>query len=83
MPVYCVYSPEMSVIVPVCDDGSGPTEEERSVCIVEARTKKEAIKASVTNLDMLMWVDNARSDGRNPFIGLKADRIELEPAEDS
>lgn len=66
-----VVSPVMSVVVPILDDGSGPTEHYCDVVCVEAATKREALRLGVGL--MKEWPHEARADDANPFAGVKAE----------
>ena len=67
-----VVSPEMSEVVPVLDDGTGPLEYFRDVEEVDAPTAREALRIGVPLLKS--WFREARLDGRNPWAGVKATR---------
>lgn len=68
---YIVVSPEMSKMVPITDDGLGPIEDFCCVVSVDADSKTEARKIAIKSPEMRDWVDDARSDDKNPFAGLK------------
>ena len=70
---YLVISPEMSDIIPILDDGSGPVEVFCCAASVEASTKREAKIKAITHPDMKRWVGEQRSDGHNPFTGLRVE----------
>ena len=70
---YYVVSPEMSEVVPVCDDGSGPLEVFCCVAEVDAPTKREAIRQAIRDPNMTEWVEQQRGDSKNPFAGLKCE----------
>ena len=70
--LYTVYSPLMSVIVPIMDDGAGPTEEYSCACVVDAGSKRAAIAGALKHAEMGEWVAQQRSDGKSPFAGLRA-----------
>ena len=70
---YLVISPEIGQIIPVMDDGAGPTEYIRCVAEVEASSKRKAISLAVKHPDMKEWVMRQRGDGLSPFIGLKGE----------
>lgn len=67
-----VVSPEMSKVMPVLDDGTGPIEDFHDVTEVDAPTAREALRIGVPQLRK--WFDEARSDKRNPRTGVKAIR---------
>jgi hypothetical protein len=70
---YWVVSPEMSEIVPVLDTGEGPTEYFHCVVPIEAETAADAKVLALKDPEMEAWIQEARSDGHNPLIGLKAE----------
>ena len=70
---YMVSSPEISEVVPVLDDGTGPTEYFCCVAFVVAETKANAKLLALKTPDFREWVDQQRGDGRNPLWGLKAE----------
>lgn len=68
---YIVVSPEMSEKINLgLEDGTGPLEYFRCAVSIEANTKAEARRLAVKHPDMQAWVDEARGDGINPFVGL-------------
>lgn len=66
---YEVISPEVKTY-----DGGGfePSEYGRHYVLIEAKSKREALQLAVASPQMSGWVKEARSDGMNPFKGLKA-----------
>lgn len=69
-----VISPEVSEKIDIgLDDGTGPLEYFRCAVSVEANTKAEAKRLAVKHPGTQVWVDKARSDGVNPFVGLEVD----------
>jgi hypothetical protein len=75
---YWVTSPEMSETVPVLDYGQGPKEYFCAVCSVEAPNKQAAKVAAINHRHMAKWVEQQRSDGANPFAGLKVENARCE-----
>src|SRR5467141_870369 len=83
MPRYLVYTPQYPTVVPILDDGTGPTEWGADVLYVRATSRQRAKVLAVRawrrspwrrhNGD---WVKDADSDGRNPFAGLKVESAE-------
>lgn len=67
---YLVVSPEMSEIVSLLDDGSGPREYFHCVCSVAAKTQREAKIKAIKHPDMKKWVEEQRDNDCNPFTGL-------------
>lgn len=73
---WLVLTPEYGEVIPITDDGQGPTEYQRDVVEVEAETKRDA---------MLMGVRLMRQNPRdyhyfrhadgNPFVGVTAEEI--------
>ena len=70
---YFVISPEITKMMPVMDDGSGPEETFCCVASVVAKTKRAAKIKALKHKDMQDWVNEQRSDCRNPFTGLKTE----------
>jgi len=70
---WIVQSPRYERVVPLLDDGSGPTEEGPDVLLVEAATRAAArwIAARVWLLDRLSWCSQNRADGCHPLSGLE------------
>jgi len=68
---WMVSSPEMSVVIPILDDGTGPLEYFHDVAWVEATSKREAIRLGTPKLTE--WASQARSYGLNPFVGVRAE----------
>lgn len=66
---YAVVSPEMTHYD---ESGVEPPDHFRCVSFVDATTARAAVIAAVKDRDMRKWVESARSDGANPFVGLKA-----------
>jgi hypothetical protein len=79
---WLVYTPEYGMIIPILDDGSGPTEYGSDVLYVRAanrqRAKVLAVRAwrRASRIREAHWIQDCDSDMRNPFAGLK-----VEPAE--
>jgi len=67
---YIVISPEVGTVIPILDDGSGPTEYGCCVVSVEANNRREALKKAINTEELSEWVNDQRSDGKNPFSGL-------------
>ena len=68
---YWVVSPEWEETYPILDDGTGPTESFCAAVQVEAATKREAKVKAIHTPELEDWVRRQRSEGYNPFIGLK------------
>ena len=68
---YWVVSPEWEETCPILDDGTGPTESLCAAVLVEAATKREAKVLALRTPEFEDWVKMQRSDGCNPFTGLK------------
>lgn len=73
---YMIVSPEMSKVVPVLDDGTGPTEYFCCVCFEDAPNIHTALAQALRNEEMKPWVRQQRSDGKNPFSGLETELCE-------
>jgi hypothetical protein len=80
---YHVVTPEYGTTIPILDDGTGPEEYGCDVIEVEATNKRAAIVEGVKRMlkggREFKWCRNQRSDGCNPFAGVKA--IETVPEE--
>lgn len=82
MPRYLVYTPEYPTVVPILDDGSGPTEWGADVLYVRATSRQRAKVLAVRAWTRSSyrrgahWVRDARGDSRNPFAGLKVEAAE-------
>lgn len=72
MKQYLVVSPQYEVTIPILDDGTGPTEYCSDAVLVNAKSKREAIKLAVKSPEFRQWVKDAREAECNPFIGIKA-----------
>jgi hypothetical protein len=61
-----------------------PSESRADSVIVEAGSKREAIKKAVKHLlnDKNSWASVQRWDGANPFAGYKAERVDWECEDD-
>lgn len=78
MSEYIVITPPFDVLEPVTDEGQGPTHQERDVIVIEAPTKREAVRIGVN--EMLVnrkytYCREQRMDGRSPFAGVKAEAL--------
>jgi hypothetical protein len=83
---WVVYTPEYGTVVPILDDGSGPTEYGADVLYVRAATRQRAKVLAVQAwrhnrgrpswMHHGAWLERQDSDGACPFTGLK-----VEPAE--
>lgn len=71
-----VYTPTYDVVVPLLDDGTGPSEPTCDAVCVDAPTKRTALVAGVRQLraDGSPWLQ----DAENPFVGLTAELAECE-----
>ena len=75
---FYVVTPEYGTVIPILDAGTGPMEYGSDVVEIEAENRRDAL---VLGLKLLTeqnsrWVEEARSDGVNPFNGLKVEEIE-------
>lgn len=72
---FYVISPEMSVVIPICDDGTGPMEYGCDVVEVEARTKRDArhLGFKLMREAKMAWATE-HEDGC-PFAGMKVEEI--------
>jgi len=70
---YNVISPEMSFVIPILDDGSGPTEYFACVASVDAKNKREAKSLALKDVLFFDWIQWARDNEKNPFSGLKVE----------
>jgi hypothetical protein len=75
MKTYGVVSPEIWEIEPVLDYGEGPKVYYRCYTEVQAKTKKEAIKAAIKSNAFKNWVVWQRQDNKNPFSGVIAEEL--------
>ena len=73
-----VISPEYGTVIPILDDGTGPTEYGCDVVEVEAETKRDAlamgVKLMLADLSC-QWVKDCRLDDRNPYAGMKVELV--------
>jgi hypothetical protein len=67
---WLVVSPEMSYI-DVIFDGMGPTEYFCCVISIEATNSRDAKIKALKTKEFEPWIKQCRSDGINPFVGLK------------
>ena len=75
--LWYVVTPEYAKVVPILDDGGGPTEYGCDYVEVRAETKRKALVAAVRQFravpnGWLQW----HHEG-NPFTGLKAEPVEV------
>jgi hypothetical protein len=81
---FYVVTPEYGVVIPVTDEGQGPTEWGCDVIEIEAETRRDAIALGVREMlrggkgghgDGMRyeWCLMQRSDGCSPFTGVKAE----------
>ena len=68
---YWVTSPTWEKIVFALGDGTGAREPFYVAVQVEAATKREAKIKAIRTEELEDWVRRQRSEGYNPFIGLK------------
>ena len=78
---YLVYTPEYGTVIPILDDGSGPMEYGADVMLVRAQNARRAKVLAVRAWrrkpwKQARWLHDCLSDGRSPFVGLKAERAE-------
>lgn len=71
---WLVITPEYESVVPLLEDGSGPTEIACNVVEVKAATRREALIKGVRELRKRKdgWMAEQKSNNANPFTGLKA-----------
>lgn len=69
MPHYMVVSGEMEI------GGDEYDPPEYGCCVVyeDAANRRESIKAALKSREFVKWVRDARGNGENPFIGVKAE----------
>ncbi len=68
---FAVVSPEVGEVIPILDDGTGPTEYFCYYAEVEASTRREAKVNALRHQDFKGWVDEQRVNGCSPFTGLR------------
>ena len=81
MPRYYVVTPQYGTTIPILDDGTGPEEYGADVIEVEAPNKRAAVTEGVKRMlagsrKEFRWCRDQRSDGVNPFAGVKAIPVE-------
>jgi hypothetical protein len=79
---WLVITPEVETVVPILDDGSGPTEIGADVIEVEAETRRDAIALGVrlmlrSGRKQYTYCRDQRSDRCSPFAGVRA--VEYQP----
>jgi hypothetical protein len=83
---WTVYTPDYGIVVPVTDEGQGPTEYGCDVIEIEADTRRDAITLGVKEMlkgrsgghglgMCFQWCLDQRSDNANPWAGVKAELI--------
>lgn len=74
---YLVWSPE-HMVHPGDAYGSMPEPPEygAAAATVKASTAKEAIKIAMKLPDFRRWIQDARSDCKNPYTGIRARRLD-------
>ena len=85
---FWVVTPEYGVVVPVTDEGQGPMEYGSDVIEIEAESARDAIALGVHAMShnpwrphgwiRYRWCDDARSDGRSPYAGVRAIEVGAE-----
>ena len=75
MKMFAVISPGVEEVVPIMDDGSGPSEYFCYYVEVEADTRREAKAKAVKHPDFRGWVDEQRGAGCSPFTGLRVTEL--------
>lgn len=75
---YIVISPEMSEVIPILDDGTGPTEYFCCAVVVEAENKRDAKSYALKTKEFKAWLEEARWNKSNPFSGLKVEEYDLQ-----
>ena len=90
MTEYMVVTPPYGTLIPILDDGTGPTEYGSDVLYVEARTVKEAKVLAVREWRQMQrrgqwrearWVADQYINNACPFTGLKVFNMDLDDAE--
>lgn len=71
---WMVATPTYWVMMPILDDGTGPSEPGADVVIVHADTKRKAKVEGVRELRR-QYSDGYLSDTDNPFVGLVVEEI--------
>lgn len=79
-----VVTPQYGTVIPVLDDGTGPTEYGADVVEVEAPSRRAAITEGVKRMlrgsrKEFRYCRDQRSDRANPFVGVKAFPVEEGP----
>ena len=67
-----VVSPEYEEVVPILDDGTGPTEYGCDCVEVEANSKREAIIKGLSAMRIDRTCHHPQYADGNPFTGMKA-----------
>lgn len=67
---YNVISSEISVHIPILDDGTGPTEYFSCFVSVDANSEREAKSIALKDVLFSDWIQWARDNNKNPFSGL-------------
>ena len=80
---WLVFTPEYGKVIPILDDGSGPTEYGCDVIEVEAETQRDAIAFGVKLMlaapdSEYPYVHDARSDKVCPYTGVRAELVKDE-----
>ena len=75
---YLVISPEYQLLMPILEDGTGPTESTCDVVEVEAQNKRQACILGLRELKKIPrgWINWYRDSDSNPFVGLKVEAAE-------
>ena len=81
---WLVITPEYDEVIPILDDGTGPIERGCDVIEIEAPTARDAITLGVKEMlkggrqdiySFYKWCIQSRSDGENPFAGVRAELL--------
>ena len=81
-----VITPEYGVVIPVTDEGQGPTEYGCDVIEIEAETRRDAIVFGVREMlkgrrgghgrgMRYQWCLDTRGDGTSPYAGVTAEAV--------
>lgn len=67
---YYVMSPEYETVLPILDDGTGPSEIARDVVKVQAKTKAEAKRSGYAQLKTQRWFRKHYEHDKHPYAYL-------------
>lgn len=74
---WLVVTPEYGTVIPILDDGTGPTEYGADVIEIETSTARDAVTMGVSLMLRRgdRWCTEARLDGASPYAGVRAYRV--------